>query len=749
MPTITLPAASPAVRPPPLSLRNYAHWFRALLFLALLAAPAGVVIHLIATYAVDVPYWDQWETARFFGVTRYHHESLAEIARQQNESRLLFPNLIFLALSLPTGTWSVLREMYFNVALVAAVSAVLFQLLRRTGFSLLVQAGLLFAINWLLFSVTQEENWFFGIQICYYLIPACLCAALWGNVSRHSLGWKTVVSLLLSFVAAYSFSGGVVICALAFPGFLPANWSAAGGWRPSRRELAWHAAYVAGAAIMLTAYFWGYTEPAGAGSLTNVFAHPLVSSSYFFAWLGSPLIPRGPVSHSIVAGLWCFLLLGGLLALSWRSLLNRDEQVRLYPWVILAGYAVGTGLTTVIGRSGFGTRQALSSRYITFSSYAYIVILVLATYLWCFHRQRLAFRARRAAFAAGMIVLFILGVAFANAQRRTMPSIENDSVYRNFGREGLIFMPLIPSGQNLDSLCGVPEYVHQHAMDLVRRHILDVPQVAAAPLLACIAHVSVTGNVAYGALDEPTLDKTGKFSIRGWAVDPVKKQPGGPVLITCTGPDNVTRPLAVFDTFTYRPLQAPAYGIYEQMPCAFMGLAGFDRLPPAQYRVAAWQVDLKTSRANQLADTYLVEWSRSRKVTRDLRTIEFPPLSLKQNNRNGNLDTVSLLPNGRLSVAGWAMDPNTATVPRVVLVTCTDQAGITHLLGTTIPNVPRADVAISLKDEDLAYAGFQAVVDAGNLPPGEYQVATWGIDNSDEEEVAQMGNVQPLQIPPK
>ena len=749
MPTITLPAPRSAVRPPPLSARNYAHWFRALLFLALLAAPAGVIIHLIATYAVDVPYWDQWETARFFGVTRYHHESLAEIARQQNESRLLFPNLIFLALSLPTGTWSVLREMYFDVALVAVVSAILFGLLRRTGFSLLAQAGLLFLINWILFSVTQEENWFFGIQICYYLVPTALCAALWANVSRHSLGWKTVVSFLLSFVAAYSFSGGVVICALAFPGFLPANWSASGGWRLTRRELGWHVAYVAGSALMLIAYFWGYTNPAGAGSLADVFVHPLVSVSYFFAWLGSPLMPRGPVPQSIIAGVAVFLLLAGLLAASWRSLLDRREQERLYPWVMLAGYAVGTGLTTVIGRSGFGTRQALSSRYITFSSYAYIVILVLAAYLWCFHRQRFAAWARRAALAAGLIILTILGGAFANAQRLTMPSIANDSVYRNFGREGLIFLPLLPTSQNLDSLCGVPAYVNQHAMDLVRRHILDVPQVSAPPLLKCIARVSETGDIAYGSLDEPTFDKNGKVSIRGWAVDPVSKQPGGPVLITCTGPDNVTRPLVVFNTFTYRPEAAPADGIYEQMPCAFMGLASFNRLPPAQYRVAAWRVDLKSSIANQLEDTYLVEWSRSRKVTRDVNAIVFPPLSFRQDNRNGNLDTVALLPDQRLSVSGWAMDANTSAVPRAVLVTCTDSTGRTRLLGTTVPNVPRPDVATSLKNKDLAYAGFQAVVDIGNLPPGEYHVATWGIDNSDEEGAAQMGNVQTVQIPPR
>ena len=165
--------------------------------------------------------------------------------------------------------------------------------------------------------------------------------------------------------------------------------------------------------------------------------------------------------------------------------------------------------------------------------------------------------------------------------------------------------------------------------------------------------------------------------------------------------------------------------------------------------MAAGQVDLETSAANQLEDTYLVDWPPLRKATRDPNAIVFPPPSFKQDNSNGNLDTAALLPNGQLSVSGWARDANTATVPRTVLITGTDRAGTTRLLGTTVPNAPRPDVAAALKDEEMVYSGFHAVVDVGRLPPGEYQVATWIIGNSDEEEIAQMGNVQPLLIPPE
>ena len=749
MPTQTLPVALSVARPRTLSLQNYAHWLRALLFLVLVAAPAGIIVHVIAKYAVDVPFWDQWETARLFGVTRYHHESLMDIARQQNESRLLFPNLIFLALSLPTGTWSVLREMYFSVGLVVAASAVLFQLLRRTGFSLPVQAALLFVTNWMLFSLTQQENWFFGIQICYYLVPTALCFALLANGSRRSLGWKTLVSLSLAFVAAYSFSGGVLICVLAFPGYLPANWSAVGGWRPSRGELAWHATYVVVSAIMLIAYFWDYQEPAGAGSLLYIFTHLKESLSYFFAWFGSPLMPRGPVNQSIGAGIFVFVLLAGLLGVCWRGLLDRAEQARLYPWVVLAGYAVGSGLMTVIGRSGFGTRQALSSRYITFSTYAYMVILVLSAYLWCFHRQRLAAWARRASLAAGVVVLAGLGGAFANAQRLTMPTIVGGKEFRQFAYEGLVFMPLMPSSQKLDKLCGVPELVRQRALDLLRRHILDVPQISAAPILERIKGVAAVGNRAYGLLDEPTLEANGRVALHGWAVDPFKKKPAEAVLITCTGPDHVTRPLLVLDPYTYRPALAPADGIYQQLPCGFLEIASFDRLPPGQYRVAAWRVDIRSSIANELAGTYLLQWGRSGKLTRDLNTITFPALARTFDSRNGILDAVTLQPDKQLVVSGWAVDFKTGSLPKVILISCTDGAGATRLVGTTVANVPRDDVAEALHNQQMAFSGFTATVDLGQLPPGDYQVAAWDIDNTEEENLAQMAGVRTIQIPPR
>ena len=748
MKTETLPVTAPPANSAPASRWTESGWLRMFLYLALLAVPAGIIVHLIHKYAVDVPFWDQWETARFFSVSKYGHESLIELARQQNESRLLFPNLIFLALSVP-GNWSVVREMYFSVALIAGISAVLFALLRRTGFSLPVQAALLFVINWLLFSLSQHENWFFGIQICYSLPPTMLCLALLANVSGRSLRWKTLVCLALAFVSSYSFSGGVLICPLAFPGFLPSNWSASGRWLPRRRELAWHLLYVAVCAVMLAAYFWTYSEPAGAGSLTYIFKHLGASLGYFLVWLGSPFAPPGPVSLAMGIGIFAFLTLATLLALAaWWGLRDRAEQTRLYPWIMLAGYAVGTGLATVVGRSGFGIEQALSSRYIIFSNFTYIAILVLAAYLWRFHRQRVSGGVRTICLGGGMAALLAGICTFVNVELKTMPWIIDGSRHRHFAALGLNFLPLMPTSQNLDALCGVSDYIHDHALDLMRRGILNV-SIVPKSVYPRLQRVTETGHLKYGELDLPEMDRTGKVSIRGWAVDPVKKQPAGKVLITCTGTDGVTHPLVALVTDLYRPPQAPAAKPYQPLPCAFVRLVSFDRLAPGEYRVAGWAIDSRTNRPHQIGGTSLFKWERSGELNHPLASVVFPPPVADAGNRYGSLEIAALKPGNQLEIQAWTMDPNTNAVPKAALITVTDRAGATRIVWHGGPREERQDVVSSLHNDSLTYCGVKAQVDLGQLPAGDYQVAGWAVGDDPQETPQQLSALFPIHIAPK
>ena len=372
-------------------------------------------------------------------------------------------------------------------------------------------------------------------------------------------------------------------------------------------------------------------------------------------------------------------------------------------------------------------RRRSPSRYIIFSNFTYIAILGLAVYLWCFHRRRLAAGMRAGLLASALILLAIAAWTFAQVELTAMPWIVDGSRYRRFAAQGLTFLPIIPSGQNLDSLCGVPDYIRRHAMDLIRRRILDVPM-ASKTLSAAIQKGTPRGDAAFGALDSPDYDASGRVSIRGWAVNPALKEPAGRVLITCTGKDKVARPLLVLLTNLPRPAGAPAAGEYQKMDCGFMALVSFDRLEPGEYTVAAWTVDLRLNRVNQIRDTYQFKWTRTGTLVRPLASLQFPPLDFGENNRSGTLEEIRVENGTILAAHGWSLDVNAGTVPKAVLLTCTDAAGRTQVIGQVGPAVLR-----HRSGGQSAAQGFAALLvafhcpraEVGSLPPGDYLLAAW------------------------
>src|SRR2546422_5043089 len=58
--------------------------------------PAGFLAGMILIYGVNVPYWDQWEVADIVVKAFEGRLSLKDLTFQQNESRLVFPRLLFI-----------------------------------------------------------------------------------------------------------------------------------------------------------------------------------------------------------------------------------------------------------------------------------------------------------------------------------------------------------------------------------------------------------------------------------------------------------------------------------------------------------------------------------------------------------------------------------------------------------------------------------------------------------------------------
>src|SRR5207249_5577776 len=105
-----------------------------------------------------------------------------------------------------------------------------------------------------------------------------------------------------------------------------------------------------------------------------LFSRPFSYGLYILGYAGAglgfwrPLVAIAWGSVGLTAFAWCGIWLWTRSAAHRRSVL---------PWLLLALYALLSGMVTGIGRSGFGKAQALSSRYTTISSLFWVSVIVV------------------------------------------------------------------------------------------------------------------------------------------------------------------------------------------------------------------------------------------------------------------------------------------------------------------------------------------------------------------------------------
>jgi hypothetical protein len=329
---------------------------------------------LILRYGVDVPYWDQWETAFFFEKLARGTLTAADLFAQQNEYRQFFPNLLFVALGRLTG-WNVKYEMLASLLLASLIAWGVWRLGART-FDDAPRRGLLFlTASLLVFSPIQFENWLFGVQVVYFVPVACVVAGL---VVAYSERFGTRVALAacacLSAVGTFSSANGLV-CWLVLP---PALLAAREGARAAARR--WLPLWCAGLALCAAVYARGYRSPASHPSTSEALRHPLDALAYFAALLGGPLAvgPR-PLAISVAVAVGACALAAYAFACAYLFKFRGDAALvrRATAWAALGAYSLGTAALVTAGRLGYGVAQSLTSRYTTFTLYMLVALVYL------------------------------------------------------------------------------------------------------------------------------------------------------------------------------------------------------------------------------------------------------------------------------------------------------------------------------------------------------------------------------------
>lgn len=355
--------------------------------------PAIVPLWLITQYGVDFPFWDQWmpDIAGMFIRAHQHTLSLADLASQHNEHRILLPRIIYLGLGLLTQ-WSIRAELISSWLIVCCSSLVLLWLMitsevatgapgegrRYTGHTVFLWG----VANLLLFAPSQWENWLYGIGLTNFL-PAffviLLVAVLAGGDSN---GRRLGLAIAICVAATFSSGSGFLswpVALLMIVRFSPRV--------EVRARLAAVGVVIGSMALCAAIYSIGYSSPSHSGSNPYLFA-PLQSVQYFLVFLGNAFAYTTPYDATFVSGAFgAFILLAFMGAGAYYVWLLSDgrsaDQARrcILPWLCLGFYAVGNAVIASAARTGLGPSQALASRYVSFSLFLPLSVIVLLTKL--------------------------------------------------------------------------------------------------------------------------------------------------------------------------------------------------------------------------------------------------------------------------------------------------------------------------------------------------------------------------------
>jgi hypothetical protein len=316
---------------------------------------------------VDVPFGDQWELVPRLDHLDAGQLSFHDLWRQHNEHRPMFPIAIMLVLAWITD-WNIGAEVAVNVALGAAIFCVYAAALKRMRPDAPWRWWLLPIVSLLAASLVQWENWLWGWQIQILLGVLASTTGLWLLSTGDPRGRRFWWALACGVIATYSFSSGLTYWIVgAVPLVLNRD------QRRRSRAAAWVA--VAGATI--TSYFIGYSLPPNHPPLIDNFRSAgatLHLGIYVLKYLGglvSGYMLNGRLAA--VTGAVAFAVFTWLVGRNWSA---RTDPAFIFPVAIGLNTLADAAMTS-LGRTGFGTNQALASRYTTIAEPLWIAILLL------------------------------------------------------------------------------------------------------------------------------------------------------------------------------------------------------------------------------------------------------------------------------------------------------------------------------------------------------------------------------------
>lgn len=550
--------------------------------------PMAWLIGIVARYAVNVPYWDEWALSYFLTAAHARgYPAFVELFMQDNETRDFFPRLIFFYLAQWTH-WNLRVQILFNTGvMVLAACGLLILIWRRFAYAWQTLLVAMIA-NFIFFSPGQWENWLWGIQLIVF-VP--LTALIWALVicDRSGLFWlRFCGAAILALISTYSYANGMAL----WPILLPSVALCAG---TNARNRAWGILlWIACAVASIGLYFHGYVKPPGTPPFSFSLHHPLRFAHFFVRFIGNGIRMRdsGPWPAIFGSG-----ALGGVLLAMVQLLRDCRSgqflQSRL-PWFVLIGYTLISAGTATLGRVGWGVQYATGSRYEVFSMPLFIGLLVLGA-MWVRQWRLPQAWIPPIFFSAGVLATI---AAIGLSQTWTLGIKQSRDVYfsRLAARVHVQFYPVLSDNAFVAAqIFPMP--------DLFPERIAALDQ---AGLLSC-GLIKDRDISKIAAKSDP--NRNGSFDVRikgsdaiisGWASSDDGKRPADAVLLTTTGSNGTEQLLTIVDdAHESRDDVAAFFHRPALKRCGFRKIIPVAQLP-TEKTVTAWGFDTNTRRAFRL-----------------------------------------------------------------------------------------------------------------------------------------------------
>jgi Flp pilus assembly pilin Flp len=328
-------------------------WTNALAVLGF-ALPVVAYFWLIHRYGLNTIYADQWANVTVISHAYSGTLSFGTLWVQHNENRLLFPNLVVLALAYTTH-YNIVDELYLSgVMQVVAVGLLIGAHRCRSS----ATPWLLYCpVAFMLLSFVQNQNALSGFQLAWVMILLSLAGCLF-LLDRPHLSWPLfAAAVAVAMVGTFSSLQGMLI----WPSGLVLLYH-------RRRSARFFWLWIAAAAACAVAYFHGYhSQQAVAGGYGYLFSHPLDATKFFFYAVGdvvgAVVQPKAGNGAVILLGIVIVALAVAVLVLFG---LRRDERGGTPIGVALIVFGLLFAATITEGRIGYGLGAAGASRYATF-----------------------------------------------------------------------------------------------------------------------------------------------------------------------------------------------------------------------------------------------------------------------------------------------------------------------------------------------------------------------------------------------